>query len=285
LGFNLIGIGNSLASFTPGNGDMENITNPMLGPLADNGGVMLLNGTRIKTHALLAGSPAINTGNPSFSPNSFTPAMTTDQRGAGFPRVLGGRIDVGAFESLISPFTADFDADGDVDGTDFMTWQRNNGLAFGATKAQGDANGDGRVNAADLTILKSQFGLASSEAEVAQAATAPMAASTEPVASPAVAAFATSSSSPSSGVAFIAGAGVPGASTASRSAYRPPVDRRAALHDAVHAYRGAPFAGWSTANGEQDDAGIGGADSDDAASDADASAEDAVFTLLGEGVL
>ena len=41
--------------------------------------------------ALLAGSPAINAGD-----NTGAPAH--DQRGAGFPRVFGGTIDIGAFE-------------------------------------------------------------------------------------------------------------------------------------------------------------------------------------------
>ena len=56
---------------------------PLLGPLAENGGPTL-------THALLAGSLAINRGsNP--TPQSF------DQRGLGFVRAVG-RIDIGAFE-------------------------------------------------------------------------------------------------------------------------------------------------------------------------------------------
>jgi hypothetical protein len=55
---------------------------PMLGPLADNGGPT-------KTHALLAGSPAIDKG------NSF--GATTDQRGAARPQ--GTASDIGSFES------------------------------------------------------------------------------------------------------------------------------------------------------------------------------------------
>ena len=56
---------------------------PLLAPLAENGGPTL-------THALLAGSPAINHGsNP--TPQSF------DQRGLGFVRAVG-RADIGAFE-------------------------------------------------------------------------------------------------------------------------------------------------------------------------------------------
>src|SRR5262249_43579291 len=56
-----------------------------LGPLASNGGPTF-------THALLAGSPAIDKGaNPA--------ALANDQRGPGFPRVVGPAADIGAFES------------------------------------------------------------------------------------------------------------------------------------------------------------------------------------------
>jgi len=61
-------------------------TDPMLGPLQDNGGPTF-------THALLPGSPAINAGEPNFVPPPYS-----DQRGLGFDRVRGGRIDVGSFE-------------------------------------------------------------------------------------------------------------------------------------------------------------------------------------------
>ncbi|MEL7472133.1 MAG: right-handed parallel beta-helix repeat-containing protein [Planctomycetota bacterium] len=60
---------------------------PMLAPLADNGGVT-------PTHALLAGSPAINAGDPS-------PTLTGDQRGVGRPR--GPAADIGAFEVNLAP--------------------------------------------------------------------------------------------------------------------------------------------------------------------------------------
>ena len=66
-------------------GDQIN-TDPMLGPLQDNGGPTF-------THALLPGSPGINAGEP-----SFTPPPLYDQRGPGFDRVLHGRIDIGSFE-------------------------------------------------------------------------------------------------------------------------------------------------------------------------------------------
>ena len=46
--------------------------------------------------------------------------------------------------------SADFDSDGDVDGNDFLVWQRGHGV--GTTDEQGDANGDGAVTGEDLTI-------------------------------------------------------------------------------------------------------------------------------------
>jgi len=61
-------------------------TDPKLGPLQNNGGHTL-------TQALLPGSPAIDTGDPNFTPPPFH-----DQRGPGFLRIVGGRIDKGSFE-------------------------------------------------------------------------------------------------------------------------------------------------------------------------------------------
>lgn len=83
LGYNLCSDGGG--GFLTATGDQTN-TNPKLGPLQDNGGPTL-------THALLPGSPAINAGDP-----NFTPPPDYDQRGPGFPRVVGRSIDIGAFE-------------------------------------------------------------------------------------------------------------------------------------------------------------------------------------------
>ncbi|HKE46713.1 MAG TPA: choice-of-anchor Q domain-containing protein, partial [Rhodanobacteraceae bacterium] len=64
---------------------LDTITDdPLLGPLADNGGPTL-------THALLPGSPAIDRGNDASD-------LAGDQRGEGFLRVSGDAADIGAFE-------------------------------------------------------------------------------------------------------------------------------------------------------------------------------------------
>ena len=55
-------------------------------------------------------------------------------------------------------FDADFDADDDIDGADFLTWQRGFGITAGASLAQGDANGDQRVDQHDLPIWATAFG-------------------------------------------------------------------------------------------------------------------------------
>ena len=52
----------------------------------------------------------------------------------------------------------DFDGDNQVDGQDFLAWQRGLG-ATDATPEQGDANGDGNVDANDLAIWQEQFGM------------------------------------------------------------------------------------------------------------------------------
>ncbi len=87
-GHNLIGSGDGSTGFVNGsNGDQVGTTvlpkDPMLGPLANNGGPT-------QTHALLAGSPAIDTADPM----NFPP---TDQRLVVRPQ--GAGPDIGAFET------------------------------------------------------------------------------------------------------------------------------------------------------------------------------------------
>ncbi len=62
---------------------------PHLRALADNGGPT-------RTHALTYGSPALDAGNN-------LAGLTNDQRGAGFPRMLGTGVDIGAYEGFAVP--------------------------------------------------------------------------------------------------------------------------------------------------------------------------------------
>jgi hypothetical protein len=83
LGYNLSS--DNGGGYLNGPGDQIN-TNPILGPLQDNGG-------STQTHRPYPESPAIDAGDPSFTPPPFY-----DQRGTGFDRVVNGRIDIGSFE-------------------------------------------------------------------------------------------------------------------------------------------------------------------------------------------
>jgi hypothetical protein len=121
LGYNLSNDGTG-----PNNGTTDQInTDPLLGPLQDNGGPTF-------THALLAGSPAINAGDPSFDPNVFDPPLLYDQRGSGFSRVSNSRIDIGAFES-VSQIT--------VDGTNCAKFSSGTATTLGSVTYQVDNHG------------------------------------------------------------------------------------------------------------------------------------------------
>ncbi|MBA3482154.1 MAG: hypothetical protein H0T51_10105 [Pirellulales bacterium] len=101
---------------------------------------------------------------------------TESQLGPSFRPLVDGAWDSWAFASPIvlgafaqnpvaaeppaNETSADFDGDGNVDGGDFLTWQRGLGLTAGAERVDGDANGDFAVDALDLEVWKSGFGVA-----------------------------------------------------------------------------------------------------------------------------
>jgi hypothetical protein len=61
-----------------------------------------------------------------------------------------------AYERAAITPSADFDRDGDVDGRDFLTWQRNAGMAD-PLQSDGDANFDGAINTADLAVWQAAY--------------------------------------------------------------------------------------------------------------------------------
>jgi hypothetical protein len=60
--------------------------------------------------------------------------------------------------SVLPPFEADFDEDGDVDGNDLANWKAGFGAATGAAHMDGDADGDRDVDGADFLTWQRQVG-------------------------------------------------------------------------------------------------------------------------------
>jgi parallel beta-helix repeat protein/predicted outer membrane repeat protein len=161
-GFNLIGNGNGSATFTQP-GDQTGVTNPLLGPLADNGGPTM-------THALLAGSPALDAGDPNFEPADpdgdpmTDDAVPHDQRGAPFGRAFDGnssgsaRIDIGAYESQPKSVLGDYNLNGTVDAADYTVWRNTLGQTGLVLYSGADGDGDGSITISDYDVWKSHFG-------------------------------------------------------------------------------------------------------------------------------
>ncbi len=109
--------------------------NPLLGPLANNGGAT-------QTHALLTGSPAIEAGS-----NAACPA--TDQRGVARPQDADGDgnavCDIGAFEFPGVPpaAAAAAAADDDWDDDGILNWLDNCPTSYNPDQMDSDFNGVG----------------------------------------------------------------------------------------------------------------------------------------------
>ena len=116
--FSLIGNGSGLTIDDEGGnliGTFDAPFDPLLGPLADNGGPT-------RTHTLSPHSPALEAGDPAAVAGADG-VPEFDQRGNPFTRVFdvdgigGGRIDVGAYEA--APFTLIVDTLADESDGDF----------------------------------------------------------------------------------------------------------------------------------------------------------------------
>ncbi len=147
--YNLIGVDEtgSLTNGTDGN-QVVGATNPGLGLPANNGGPT-------QTSALLAGSPAIDAGSNALAVDPTTDQpLTYDQRGPGFPRIVNGTVDIGAYErplaSSIGPatvYTVDLTSD-----TGASTGADAGDLAYCIGQADLDPNLAGTVIQFDPTV-------------------------------------------------------------------------------------------------------------------------------------
>ena len=125
--------------------------NPLLGPLADNGGPT-------KTHALLVGSPAIDAGDP---------AITTGVDQRGLLRVVdgdgvgGARVDIGAYELQGPGFPlGDYNHNSVVDAPDYVLWRKTLGQTGPGLLANGDDTGasQNKIDQADYIPWRAHFG-------------------------------------------------------------------------------------------------------------------------------
>jgi hypothetical protein len=96
---------------------------------------------------------------------------TADENGLG--RIVG----FDNFAVMAIPLvSADFDKDDDVDGSDFLAWQREFRLPKDAAAMSADANHDGQVDELDLAIWGAAFGIAAGASNLESGAPEPSAA-------------------------------------------------------------------------------------------------------------
>ncbi len=157
--FSLIGDNTGASIFNDGSnliGTSVSPIDPLLGLLADNGGPTM-------THALLVGSPAIDAGDP-----GFTPPPANDQRGVDYVRVYdgdgvsGATIDMGAFELqpliVLPVLLGDYNQDTFVDAADYTVWSDMQGQSGVTPYSGADGNGDRTIGPEDYDVWKSHFG-------------------------------------------------------------------------------------------------------------------------------
>jgi hypothetical protein len=89
-------IGDGTGNITTAHGNLLGTSSAPLDPqilgLSNTGGLTL-------TAAIASSSPAVNAGNNTLAVDDQGNALTTDQRGAGHPRILGHTVDIGAYEA------------------------------------------------------------------------------------------------------------------------------------------------------------------------------------------
>ncbi len=134
---------------------------PMLGLLAPNGGPTM-------THALMAGSPAIEAGDPA-AVGGMAGVPLYDQRGARYTRVYdsdaaGAAVtDIGAYELHPSPpvtpaLLGDYNLNLTVDTADYILWRNTLGTGGLPAYSGADGDGDGTIDDDDYGVWRANFG-------------------------------------------------------------------------------------------------------------------------------
>jgi len=130
-----------------------------------NSGGVFLDGVRLATDV----SPGLLFNSPQ-SPWEFPMAIGAHNNGGHLEGLWAGMVDdlriyqqdlsdaniATIFNETPVPSTPDFDSDLDVDGADFLIWQR--GFGTGTTFGSGDANGSMTVDGTDLALWQSDYG-------------------------------------------------------------------------------------------------------------------------------
>jgi CSLREA domain-containing protein len=153
-----VGAGDASGNFI--GGPTGGVIEPLLGPLANNGGPT-------KSHVLLPGSPAIDAGDPA-AVAGMNGVPVHDQRGGPWSRVANGddvpeaRIDMGAVEWQLNPLAGDYNFNGVVDAADYTVWRDLLGsttdLRADGTSAAAAGVPDGVVDELDYAFWKANFG-------------------------------------------------------------------------------------------------------------------------------
>ncbi len=90
---------------------------------------------------------------------------------------MDGVVDIQDVQTLVSDIArtvnGDFDLDRDVDGADFLAWQRGAGTVAGGLYNQGDADLNGAINQVDLSIWEGVYGTQGLAAQVSATAAVP----------------------------------------------------------------------------------------------------------------
>lgn len=124
-------------------------------------------GDQLSGYAWLADDPAGKPAEPQVTAlaTEWAPIFTAGLAGIAYAEDEDNTVGIFRYAAAqdtpfvdANPSNGDFDGDNDVDGADFLIWQRGLGLTGQPDATTGDADDDGDVDANDLALWKSHFG-------------------------------------------------------------------------------------------------------------------------------